>query len=535
MIDIATESLRAGLLAVILIGLIYAGRTRQSLHQPGWRVILAGFALLLFGCVLDISDNFESLNRFVVVGDTEVEAILEKVVGFLGGFILLALGLWLWLPTLASMDELRVARQELQKKNRALELADQTKDDFLANMSHELRTPLSAVLSYAELIREPTSLAEENRLHAEVIETNSKALLSLINDILDLSKVRAGKLNVLVEPVKPGPILEQVRALLQPKAAEKSLSLTTSFSNGDDALVQVDPMRLRQVLINLIGNALKFTQQGSVELRVERDGDSWLSVKIIDTGLGMTAEQVERIFMPFEQAEQTTAQRFGGTGLGLSLSQRLVELMDGELTVESQPGQGSTFTVRLRLAEAQLDENATSNPPSPGRDVSSELEGATQALPQPTRTVSTSDVADAHDVLDAPVRVLLAEDAPDLAKFVQLILKREGHHCVHVDNGVDAFEEAMGSVQREQPFDLVLMDVQMPRLDGLSACCKLREAGYTGTIVALTAHASPEDRRRCLDAGADDHVAKPLAPATLRKLLEGVGCASDTAAVPGVG
>ncbi|MBN2473675.1 MAG: PAS domain S-box protein [Pirellulales bacterium] len=404
-------------------------------------------------------------------------------------------------------DALERANRRLEEHSLSAQEASRTKSEFLANMSHEIRTPMTAILGFSENLLLP-DLSEEDRVVAvETIRRNGKHLLALINDILDLSKVEAGKLDVERIACSPGQVIEDVRSLMHSRALEKGLEFQVEYATGLPETILSDPTRLRQILINLVGNAVKFTEEGSVWLVVgfqhPQDGEEpFLYFEVTDTGIGMTPEQTERLFQPFAQADSSTTRRFGGTGLGLTICKRLSEKLGGTVEVSSQLGVGSTF--RVTIATGKLDGVAVVE--KPAATVSRFVE------PQPALAASAP-----VDKLDC--RVLLAEDAPDNQRLICLILNKLGARVTVAENGQIAYKQAMEAWRMAEPFDVVLMDMQMPILDGYQTTRRLREQRYTGPIVALTAHAMASDRAKCLQAGCDAYLSKPIERERLTALV----------------
>jgi PAS domain S-box-containing protein len=372
-------------------------------------------------------------------------------------------------------DELARLREEALAASRA-------KGEFLAHMSHEIRTPMTAILGYAEMLADTDtpmdSGATTDALSA--IQRNGRHLLDLINDILDLSKIEAGGLTLESVALVPGQILEEVAGQLRGRAQAKGLTLIAHAGQGLDRRLRGDPTRLRQILLNLVGNAIKFTEHGQVEIRGWIEGPD-LVLEVRDSGIGMSPEQIARLFSPFTQADQSTTRRFGGTGLGLSISRRLIELMSGTIRVQSVPGKGSLFTIRLPAA---LTTGATDAPALAGLE------------PAPERALTG--------------HILIADDGPDNQRLLSHLLKRAGHQVEVVGDGAAAYRRAMDALRARRPFDLILMDVQMPEMDGRTATRALREGGYTAPIVALTAHALTQELDACLEAGADATATKPI-------------------------
>jgi len=380
----------------------------------------------------------------------------------------------------------------------AAECANRAKSEFLANMSHELRTPMTSILGYSELLEMDLS-EEERRGYLAVIQRNGQVLLQLLNDILDLSRVEAGRLSVVRQACEPRHVVDDVASLLQLRAQEKQLSLTAECCPPLPASIHTDPIRLRQILVNLVGNAIKFTPAGGVRLRLSfRPGlPAQLSFAVADTGIGIDPTTLASLFQPFTQADTSNTRRYGGSGLGLAISQRLASLIGGRITVVSQPGQGSTFTLTLDLDPADEATLVEAHVPT--------------VLPPPFGPMPQGEPL--HG------RVLLAEDAEDTREDLRLILTRAGAEVDLAEDGLSACRLAQTSLAEGRPYDLILMDVQMPGLSGLEATARLRKLDWAGPIVALTAHAMQGDRERCLAAGCDSYLAKPVSQRDLLDTL----------------
>ncbi|MDX2010704.1 MAG: ATP-binding protein [Myxococcaceae bacterium] len=376
--------------------------------------------------------------------------------------------------------------QELHASmEKALE-ASRLKSSFLANMSHELRTPMNAVVGLTDLlIKEAPSPTQLEAL--ETIRSSSEALLTLLDDLLDLSKIESGAMTFEALPTSPVQVADDVRKLFLARAQAKSIGLRVEPGPGTPAAVLVDPTRLRQVLVNLVGNAVKFTQTGEVVVAVAWT-DGRLSVAVKDTGIGISVAQRERIFQPFVQADASTTRRFGGTGLGLTIVHRLVDAQGGGVAVDSAEGRGSTFTVTL---------------PAPlSRDRAKVSSGRLASVPVASSGLST-------------LRVLLAEDNPINEKVAKKLLEHLGVQAEVARNG----REALDAVARA-PFDVVLMDIQMPEVDGLEATRQVKaKFGARVRVVAMTANAMPEDKALAKGAGCDDFLAKPVRLDDLERVL----------------
>ncbi len=366
--------------------------------------------------------------------------------------------------------------------------ASSAKSAFLANMSHEIRTPLTSIIGFAELLLEPDIKAFNAPEALQTIIRNGRHLLGVINDILDLAKIEMRQVDVERIEVPVPRLLRDIKALVASRAAERSLELKVVAHFPIPAVLHSDPVRLKQILLNLCSNAIKFTPKGSVTLELHYSAPHRRMVfRIVDTGIGMSPQQVAKLFQPFVQADTSTTRKFGGTGLGLTISQQLAALIGGRIRVKSEPGRGSRFDLQLDIPESARD--------VPMLLADGDLIAHTRADFTVTQIV----------VPDLSGRVLLAEDGVDNQRLLSAFLKRAGVSATIVNNGREAVDAAL-----REDFDLILMDVQMPEMDGVSATRKLREAGYGGPIVALTANVMKADIQRCRDAGCNDVLAKPV-------------------------
>jgi signal transduction histidine kinase/ActR/RegA family two-component response regulator len=383
--------------------------------------------------------------------------------------------------------DITAAERELAEVKQAAEAASQAKSRFLAAMSHEIRTPLNAVLGMNGLLL-ASPLNDEQRHHAELIRSSGQSLLAIINDILDLSKIEAGRMTLEIVDFPLRDTIEEVVTLLRVRAEAKGLQLGLQLPQDLPSIVRGDPSRLRQVLFNLVGNGLKFTEEGRVDVSVQhqRIGSTAheLRITVSDTGIGIDAEVLPKLFERFSQADTSTARRYGGTGLGLAISREIVELMQGHIEVHSQAGAGSRFIVSLRMAAA----GPVPATPAPAHD----------AMPPPS---------------DRPLRILVAEDNGVNQILIKAMLDQQGHFSDIVADGI----EVLRQVQAAQ-YDLVLMDIQMPEMDGQAATEAIRAlAGPIRhvPIIAMTANAMPEEREAYLASGMNDHVTKPINPRLL--------------------
>lgn len=381
----------------------------------------------------------------------------------------------------------------LRDSERKALAANQAKSEFLANMSHEIRTPMAAILGYADVLlghlKDP-----DNQNCVQIIKRNGDYLLELINDILDLSRIEAGKLDVELESTDLPALVAGLDSLMQVRAADRKNELHVHFTTAVPQSFDTDSTRLRQVLINLLGNAIKFTEQGRVELAVglvDDESDSanqMLEFAVTDTGIGMSDEQQVRLFQPFSQGDASVTRNFGGSGLGLAISQRLVEMLGGTISVESRLGSGSTFRVRLPI---NIDESDTLVKPSVEPDNS-----------------TAATVGNAPIVLNCSV--LVVDDRRDVRHISQHFLEKAGARVAVAENGAEGVAAVHAAIEQGRPFDLIVMDMQMPVLDGIEATAQIRAAGIETPIVALTADAMDGDRDRCLAGGCTDYMSKPI-------------------------
>ncbi|MBN1125139.1 MAG: PAS domain S-box protein [Sedimentisphaerales bacterium] len=568
---------------------------------------MAGFGLLFFANLLDVTDNIEYLDRFVIIGDTPVQAILEKMVGYSGGFLLLTIGLIQWLPFLTTKDTLEISERrfsdafdtsaigmalvgldgrwlkvnhnlcqmvgysegELISKHfqeitypddldenldliqktisgeissyvtekryihkdghvvyvilsaslvrdkggnplyfvsqvnditerklaeKKAQEADALKSQFLAAMSHDIRTPMNGIIGFSDILTEQ-ELTNEQHEYVDIIRNCGKHLLCLIDDILDLSKIEAGKMNIEMRECSPTEILETIEPLMKSQASQKGLEFQIAAADTLPARITADPSRLTQCLTNLINNAIKFTEQGHVYVNIslqEDNGKTFIRFEIEDTGIGIAAEKQDDIFEAFVQADKSTTRTFGGTGLGLTITKSLAELMGGSLSLTSEYGKGSVFSFIVPagtklVTHCPVEGYGSKKPCCNTQDRGTECSG----------------------------RILVVEDNLFNQKLMTTLLEKWGYEVALADDGDMAVRMIL-----DQSFDLVLMDMQMPNKDGYEATIELRRKGISIPIIALTANAMKGDREKCLEAGCDDYLSKPIDQNKLRDLLK---------------
>ncbi|WP_339743879.1 ATP-binding protein [uncultured Rubinisphaera sp.] len=400
---------------------------------------------------------------------------------------------WATLIVLIRLMPLALDLPSIAAMNQQYRTANEAKGNFLANMSHELRTPMTSILGYSDVFLEAED-TETRTDAAESIKRNGEHLLRILNDILDLSKIDAGKMSIESVVTSVRNIVDDVEELEQAAAEKNRVSIVTLVDHSVPQILKTDPVRLRQILHNLVGNAVKFTSEGIVNVRISHEANAnqpTLVIRVKDTGIGMSQDQLKNLFQPFTQADSSTTRKFGGTGLGLAITKKLVELLNGTIKVESQPDCGTTFQVTIPYGIVQNDKKSKSS-----------------------KTVYPKFDVTSYPGSNEKLHILVGEDGPDNQRLIRLLLKNAGMGVEIYDSGLavlEAYNKAPDS------YDIVLMDVQMPVMDGYQATKELRWAGCALPIIALTAHAMAGDREKCLSSGCDDYMTKPF---NGRKMVE---------------
>lgn len=399
-------------------------------------------------------------------------------------------------------QEMVQKNKELAVAKRQAESATQAKSDFLSNMSHEIRTPLTAILGYAELLDEDQFDAEARTQTIGTIKQAGHHLLTLVNDILDLSKIEVGKMPLRLVETDLAELMRSAHCLMQSRADAKGLRFDVVLDSPIPQHVKTDPTRLRQIVLNLLGNAIKFTEEGAITFRLrmlEKEGVTLLEMVFDDTGIGISGDQAEWLFQPFHQADSNVNRRFGGTGLGLTICRRLTNLMGGDTRlVRTEPGKGARFVATVAIEVLPHSTMVTRLDPQPPPESST-------AKKQPVRLSG---------------RILLAEDGIENQRLIAFLLRKAGAEVEVADNGAVALELLQEADEQDNPFQLLVSDMQMPHVDGYELARTLRRQKSRLPIIALTAHAMEDDKEKCLDAGCNDYASKPIDRDALIRLCE---------------
>ena len=400
--------------------------------------------------------------------------------------------------------EMEIANLRMEDMVTQAEVASRAKGEFLANMSHEIRTPMTSILGYADLLDQEKQELDHQEL-GRIIKRNGRYLLNVLDEILELSKIEAGKIEMESYPIYLPGLMAEIESMMSVRASEKGIDLIVTNEGPVPEVVRSDPTRLKQILTNLVGNAIKFTRQGQVRfvVRFQKEGVPTVIFSVEDTGIGISEEDIKYLFEPFQQKDGSATRRFGGTGLGLTICKRLVELLGGVIKVQSTPGQGSVFTAEIHV---DLPESVTM-----ADDMRKWFPHKKQHEKKPSKLSEKNRLAG--------LRILLVEDGADNQRLVSHVLRKVGAKVVIAENGLEAIKQIEFSEEVREPFDLVLMDMQMPVMDGYKATAQLREMQCNVPIIALTAHAMSTDRQKCLQAGCDDYASKPIDIKSLIKMV----------------
>lgn len=414
--------------------------------------------------------------------------------------------------------ERKLVEESLRLSKAKAEEASRCKSEFLARMSHEMRTPLTSILGYTELLLSPEADPKEYPLYIRTIQNNGNYLLSLITDLLDLTEIESDTLHVNITQCSPRALIEEVASVMLHFAAQKKLSLEVFYEEPIPTYIYNDPKRITQVLYKLINNAIKYTKAGGVRVLVKTSKtdfkDSSLQISVIDTGIGIPKEVSQNLFQAFFQSPSKETHSRKGVGIGLAIAKKLVELLGGKLSYYSEPGFGSTFiaTFATQLQHSFSDTHLTLQPDILTKDSVSQSINAISSTPTPEASLAMPKAI-------AQKRILLAEDNIDTQALMKLHLKHAGAEVDVADNGQEAYEKALAALKVDHLYDIILMDIEMPVMSGLEAIQRLRAVGYHSPIIALTAYATSEEADKCMAAGCNEVIVKPVANEILLQKL----------------
>lgn len=517
MFDILLKVACIILLIIMLVFLLKESGKRQTLAGDGWRMIIWGFYLLLFGSVMGLAGEFAFIRAHMVFGQTDFLAILAKLVGLVGGLLLLSVGLWRWLPTIDSIDGNRAELTQLIEQQKEfkeqIKNANQTKSLFLATLSHEIRTPLNGIMGYCKLLENliPSCVDSECIHNIKQLKKTSLILRYLIDNILYFLKIEAGHVELQYDPVALQPFLEKLVAQFMPEAKERGNFLHLSC-DPYIGVVLVDQIKLQQILLNLLSNANKFTEAGEIELSVQMavgaDKTNRFTFSIQDTGVGIPKGEQELLSNKFSQLDNSLSRQLSGHGFGLAICKGLVDKMGGEITIKSVPDEGSLFCFTLELVAGKLAKTQKAAiVPERKSGVGNRDEGCTSC------------------------RILLVEDDYVSQEFLNDWLQKKGHKVTLAANGLLGLQ-----IFKTEEFDLVLTDVRMPIMDGISLVKHIRDCEDSQRseipVVAITADVVPERITACLEAGMDEVVTKPVDLKNMAAIIKKAVSGSRLRAMP---